>query len=147
MGEKVRTPPPSISPIFEGFKNMTDQQIRIAIAEACGYRWMPHRHCVHPDRLKWWIPPNDPEQTREIGSGGGAPDATIPDYPNDLNAMNGAEETCLEKGAAYASNLATLVASVGWLPETGESVFRLIRATAHQRAEALLKTLGKWNEK
>jgi len=96
---------------------MTDQQINAAIAETCGRR---------RNRNGGWYPDNG----WDFGTQG------IPDYCNDLNAMHEAEE--LLKGKqfeAYGIELNDIEGSL-WG----------IRATARQRAEAFLRTLGKWEE-
>jgi hypothetical protein len=103
---------------------MTDEQINIAIAEACG-------RVRRPDG--YWFP---------LGSTVGS--AGIPDYCNDLNAMHEAEMT-LPPGrkrkqwdnsrAEFRCYLRLISGHVG-----------SIHATARQRAEALLRTLGKWEE-
>jgi hypothetical protein len=62
------------------------------------------------------------------------------DYCNDLNAMNEAEKTMTEIQCTFFRT---------FLREklTDEPVSRYIwHASARQRAEALLKTIGKWEE-
>ena len=63
----------------------------------------------------------------------------LPDYLNDLNAMHDAEKV-LPAGQwdRYAQ----------WLRELTSSNrrFLIARATASQRAEAFLRTIGKWEE-
>jgi hypothetical protein len=57
-----------------------------------------------------------------------------PDYLNDLNAMHEAETVLNpEQLSEYYIQLAS-------------AMFRPFRASAAQRAEALLRTLGKWKE-
>jgi hypothetical protein len=57
-----------------------------------------------------------------------------PDYCTDLNAMHEAEETLtVEEWSDYVEHL----------PSRWEEA---IHAAARQRAEAFLKTLGKWEE-
>jgi hypothetical protein len=63
------------------------------------------------------------------------------DYVNDLNAMHEAEETIRHdkwKWLAFCNHLDDMC-NDQW--NTGS-----IRATARQRAEAFLRTLGKWEE-
>ncbi len=60
----------------------------------------------------------------------------VPDYLNDLNAMHEAEDEL--SGNQYMV-YATILDSV-------EGSLFGIRATARQRAEAFLRTLGKWEE-
>lgn len=92
---------------------MTDQQINIAIAEACGWS-------------------ND---DIEMGYTLCQFSESVPDYCNDLNAMHEAEmmlksEDCHTYGC-YCSNLY-------------EDFGNTVSLTARQRAEAFLKTIGKW---
>jgi hypothetical protein len=67
----------------------------------------------------------------------------IPDYLNDLNAMHDAEKVLGEKRIrSYAFTLAQVL-------DTSPTVdlddqFLNIHATAAQRAEAFLRTIGKW---
>lgn len=59
----------------------------------------------------------------------------IPDYCNDLNAMHEAQKMMnSEQWVAYGKELSRL------------KVFPMVHATARQRAEAFLRTLGKWEE-
>ena len=87
---------------------MTNEQINIAIAEACGWA-----HAV--------VEPY-----------------AFPDYCNDLNAMHEAEKLLIsEVGnlAPYNKHLAHATCA------SGEPRYH---ATARQRAEAFLRTIGKW---
>ena len=106
---------------------MTNEQINIAIAEACG-----------------WNPP--PEAMGNMTHGGGKflsseewRKAHIPNYCKCLNAMHQAERTISDPQlwAEYQSYLSSdVMGSVGWI----------CHATATERAEAFLKTIGKWKE-
>jgi hypothetical protein len=94
---------------------MSEEQINIAIAEACG----------------WTIDERIPLKAKESATGG-----WIPDFCNDLNAMHEAEK----------------MLDFNQLRDMEDSVsFRFavlpFHATAAQRAEAFLRTLGKWEEK
>ncbi len=92
---------------------MNDNEINIAIAEACG--WRPDK------RGLGWLSPH----------GYYAPE---PDYLTDLNAMHSAEETLnSEQLDEYHVQLIM-------------KTYRIYRATARQRAEAFLRTLGKWKD-
>lgn len=67
-----------------------------------------------------------------------------PDYCTDLNAMHEAEKWLTELNwFTYISELAQIVR----FPKQPEVQLRQsIHATARQRAEAFLRTLGKWEE-
>ena len=99
---------------------MTNEQINAAIAEACGWK--------------------------EVRVNGGAgvykgfdngaelrPD--IPDYCTDLNAMHEAEKFLRD---------ANLLFEYGMHITNSHHYEYLLRATARERAEAFLRTLGKW---
>ena len=94
---------------------------RIAIAEACGWR-RGANHWKRLAKLRF----NSPSR--------------LPDYLNDLNAMHEAEKVLtMEQRNAYFFTLNTAVSN-------GEGFWHLLHATAAQRAEALLRTLGKWED-
>lgn len=111
---------------------MSDEEINIAIAETCGWR----RHPKDP-----WIV-IDPKCQNSA-----QPLSTIPDYCNDLNAMRIAEEMLASKEqcAIFACELAVLVKGFAHDPFLGCSS-HIWHATARQRAEAFLRTIGKWKE-
>lgn len=101
---------------------MNDEQINIAIAEVCGWKVDQER------KTHGFKPLTDGCRTY----------AELPDYCNDLNAMHEAEKFLLsEYGMSYCTCLTYLI---------GKSVYASIHATARQRAEAFLRTLGKWKK-
>ena len=108
---------------------MTEEAQRIAIAEACG--WKGIRSSVHFGR---------PVQAGMNPAKGGQTDR-IPDYVNDLNAMHEAEKM-------LADEQIDRFVKFLWeaMMDSPESRIGTIHATAAQRAEALLKTLGKWDD-
>jgi hypothetical protein len=69
----------------------------------------------------------------------------IPDYPNDLNAVHEAEKS-LDR--FQVSEYGIELCRVMKLPDiNGEICWgSLVMATARQRCEALLKTVGLWKE-
>jgi hypothetical protein len=71
--------------------------------------------------------------------------AGIPNYLNDLNAMHDAEKVL---GACWPTYCEHLLEIVEPEPRTLEICHRwnLLHATAAQRAEAFLRTIGKWEE-
>lgn len=103
---------------------MTDQEINYAIAEACGWR--------KEDRVWMW--------TRD------GIDCTCPDlwdWVNDLNAMHEAEQSLTDwQWKRYAEILYDSV----YYGSKGMIYRRAYSATARQRAEAFLRTIGKWKE-
>lgn len=103
---------------------MTDEQINVAIAEACG--WTD----IHDDPMWGWL--------------GNPPDLQgskwpVLRYTECLNAMHEAEKVLNtdELFEKYYLALYDITQSTSWWP---------VCATASQRAEAFLRTLGKWKE-
>ncbi len=72
----------------------------------------------------------------------------IPDYLNDLNAMHGAENVLTdEQRVAYSLQWLPCVLTInGRTVRPKREEFTLIHATAAQRAEAFLRTIGKWGK-
>lgn len=106
---------------------MKPEAQRIAIAQACG--WKKVRINDRGEQV-WEAPP----------SGG-----RFPDYLNDLNAMNEAEEHIpTHKIGEYMQELGFLINGSRIPPILWGSLYHYAHATAAQRAEALLKTIGKW---
>jgi hypothetical protein len=73
---------------------------------------------------------------------------SVPDYCTDLNAMHKAEKSLtVEQIELFADTMYNLCVEkkvttpnrLGWR-------FALLNATAQERAEAFLRTLGKWEE-
>jgi hypothetical protein len=98
---------------------MKPEKQRIAIAEACGWSPVAPFGWSHPD-----LPPADNIYGR-----------VPPDYLNDLNAMHKAENLVL-KSAQQCRDYANV------LDDGNGGHF----ATSAQRAEAFLRTIGKWED-
>jgi hypothetical protein len=107
---------------------MTDQQINQRIAEACGWTDIHDSGPWHYHTL-WGYPPIKPGQ-------GGNAYKYLPNYCGDLNAMHEAESTLNEDQLWQMAREIEKNWEDQWY----------FRATAHQRAEAFLRTLGKWEE-
>jgi hypothetical protein len=128
---------------------MSPEAQRIAIAEACG--WSMCRPRASEFSTPWisGLNPN-PDEIVEVIPCDGSPARkpnesdygweTIPNYLTDLNAMHEAEKAVLMKDVRlyidYARQLEKICGGIM------DSVF----ATAAQRAEAFLRTLGKWED-
>ena len=109
---------------------MTNHQINIAIAEACGWT-----ECEHVESLGLCKGKHE-NALPQYPTG----HSQLPDYCNDLNAMHEAEEVFSTwRFWDYADILNRLVPN-----DMGKDSY--IRASARQRAEAFVKTLGKWEE-
>ena len=72
----------------------------------------------------------------------------VPDYCNDLNAMHEAEATLnYEQGEQFEDELCDICDMENRHKEYPLPFrFAVAHATARQRAEAFLKTIGKWKE-
>ncbi len=129
---------------------MSPKAQRIAIAEACGWK---HRLATHDAPVErcgmklpnsfgnqieaWWHETN--EQHRGVY-------AIPPDFLADLNAMHGAEKALpLGSSVEYWHYLFDVHRRYqGSI--SAPTVIYMVSATAAQRAEAFLRTLGKWEE-
>jgi hypothetical protein len=96
---------------------MTNEQINRAIAKAVGW------------------------ESETSGPSWYEYETKMPNYCNDLNAMHEAEEALNPIKAAEYARMLTFIA---WQSE--QPVFAPMTATARQRAEAFLRTIGKWEE-
>ena len=115
---------------------MTDQEINIAIAEACGWTKI---HAHPSDGQLWGQHPSCPDERNEYY------DHRIPDYCNDLNAMREAEKVLTEKQIrSYAFTLAQVLDTTPTVDLDDQ--FLNIHAPAQKRAEAFLLAIGKWKE-
>jgi hypothetical protein len=107
---------------------MTPEAQRIAIAEACGWTMIKARNNYPP---AWW---KDDLGAHEFP----------PDYLNDLNAMHEAEKVLkFGEWGTYTEHLIDDSYTPLGSPHLG---YETCHATAAQRAEAFLKTLGLWKD-
>ena len=110
---------------------MNEEKQRIAIAEACG--WTVTKNWKNVDSAERNI-------CKPLFIGGSRMGQTVkllPDYLNDLNAMHEAEMPLGEfESTVYYDTLIYITGS------QRAATF----ATAAQRAEAFLKTIGKWED-
>ena len=95
---------------------MNKEKQRITIAEACGWEPLPEGH-FHPDN--------------PVGQ-------TMPDYTQDLNAMHEAEKVLTYAQGGEMTLWIQRMTCAGYGPQ--------LFATATQRAEAFLRTIGKWED-
>ena len=103
---------------------MTNEQINVAIAQACGWTILK-KPLSGFGFAAYAKEPN------------GDPSPGIPDYCDDLNAMHEAEKVLTDDQFKWYTYWVEKL-----MPETG---FRfLLCATARQRAEAFVRSLGKW---
>ena len=114
---------------------MNTEQQRIAIAEACGWRFDPMGQAHKKlEAIACWVRPGNCDWQTEV----------LPDYLNSLDAMHEAEKMLTEKqrdgSDGYMEWLDWVVVRDG---SRGRS-WHTAHATAAQRAEAFLRTIGKW---
>jgi hypothetical protein len=108
---------------------MNPNEIDKRIAIACG----------------WELPNGFPSELWEHPIWGCAHESDLPNYHGDLNAMHEAEKVLGEKRIrSYAFTLAQVL-------DTSPTVdlddqFLNIHATAAQRAETFLRTIGQWED-
>lgn len=118
---------------------MNPKEQRIAIAEACG--WTE----ISP-RIPWGIPLGIEDDGTEHCL------KHLPDYLNDLNAMHEAVATLSGFDLKiYAQELMNVcreypVGSFSDYRADLISLAKITQATAAQRAESLLRTIGKWED-
>ena len=110
---------------------MTNHQINVAIAEACGWTEFHTEDFTEmgvPCFVQMALPP------RFIHIENSMP---LPDYCADLNAMHEAEKVLniIEQGHYW-----------DYLKDLTDEGFNQLHATARHRAEAFLRTVGKWEE-
>ena len=108
---------------------MNPEQQRIAIAEACG--WRIKRRDITGFNV--WEP--DAKLPAQLCNN---LENKIPNYLNDLNAMHEAENVLTNEQWWLFVEFLTEI--------RGGGVALCISATAAQRAEAFLRTIGKWVE-
>ena len=113
---------------------MNPEQQRIAIAEACG--WTEIEPCTCCDGVSRGYHPTP-----------GAHKKHLPDYLNDLNAMNDAEKVLTKANwGGYAAELYRITDAHNHGISPNHHWLAVAFSTASQRAEAFLRTIGKWEE-
>lgn len=119
---------------------MSDIEIRIAIAEACG--WLVTQadfksYSLRSPEGKEWHSFDYPEIAWTAN--------VIPNYPNDLNAMH---EAIRSLDRFQQRDLVACLRSK-LMTEKGDDVddaLALLLATPAQLSEQFVRTIGKWNE-
>jgi hypothetical protein len=118
---------------------MSEEQINIAIAEACGWKDLENE-----DFSEYGVP-----CFMLMGSNNTGTRLAPPDYCNDLNAMHDAEKVLIEKckEGNYWFHLREIL-EFPYAESDWDHYYYIsaIHATAKQRAEAFLRTIGKWEE-
>lgn len=109
---------------------MSEEEINVAIAECCGWDTDPVEAHPWTSRGQWVIKPWDGK--RELYS----KIMNMPNYCGDLNAMHEAEKLLRPP---FWKDYSIWQIYIDHFEEDPH-------ATAAQRAEAFLRTLGKWRE-
>lgn len=126
---------------------MTEEQQKIAIAEACGWKWIQTNFEAKSGLIGTDSPHsgNIPYQGTNYPSNRHLPTygKAIPDYLNDLNAMHEAEKVLTEEQRiAYSDHTYDIACE----EQDATGMWRWLSLTASQRAEAFLRAIGKWEE-
>ncbi len=106
---------------------MNSERQRIVIAESLGWKRC-YANPACPDQMLGWL---------------GSDWKCVPDYLNDLNAMHEAENSLTRSQCiTYTITLGKL--SPSRKTDAVRATFEMMTASAELRAEAFLKTIGKW---
>lgn len=146
---------------------MNNEAKRIALAELNGFVWYKNRSTDYQLKTIWGVsrlayPPEEGVGKAWIGQMGESRFCTpeeieeakrtgwfytyAPDYLNDLNAIARIENLLTStQEAAYYGELHRVLYR-GHMSLRHQQLLPLIRATAAQRADALLKATGKWQD-
>jgi hypothetical protein len=114
---------------------MKPEKQRIAIAKSCGWTWTNKCPEHGKQTIKFWL---NEHTGRKVYY-----EYLLPYYLDDLNDMADAEETLTESlQEIYLDNLYAVCNPDSMYNDT----WKMNRATAAQRAEAFLRTVGRWEE-
>ena len=106
---------------------------RAAIAEYCGWKDVRGHMGIPPENGMLFPYPEHHEEDWRL-----KPFRVLPDYLNDLNAMHKAEHhLSMNMQDTYMEYITDITGIKGW---------GVCHALAEVRAEAFLKTIGKWEE-
>lgn len=112
---------------------MSPEKQREAIAEATGYIR------IAPEVDVW----RHPQECHGLDFGLKG----LPDVLHDLNMMHAAETWLTPvQTEAYAEKLCDVIEIPAAFTLTARGVYLMVHATAPQRAEAFLRTIGKWED-
>ena len=140
---------------------MNEQEQRIAIAKACGWKkiitlnlpiygaWGNSFPSSHRDTSVGIAPFDVSKYPREEKFyGENVIRVRLPDYLNDLNAIYEAENILFEKNdwRIIRTYFDLLSPNIHKDDSMDEDDWKLCHATAKQRAEAFLRTLGLWKD-
>jgi hypothetical protein len=119
-----------------GEQAMTNDEIKVAIAEWIGWKNIQVCHRNGGRWLKGSLYGENPQGYL----------ACVPNFAGDLNAIHEAEKKLKSSKDLWAQYTTVMLP---WLASSHAYGFLdgdTVHATAHQRSEALLKTIGKWKD-
>lgn len=128
---------------------MNDPEINVIIAEACGWEIENYGPKGY-ESLYWRLRKPNGEVIRNTEECTGEEwsrtifSHLVPRYTKDLNAMHEAENVLTDRNQRYQYFYVELPRF--WNPRQHSELETVASATARQRAEAFLRTLGKWKE-
>ena len=138
---------------------MKPEQQRIALAEACGWSFIREGQSIernHHIGCVTWVAISTDGRKYEYRKGyqeieyltkEDACNDRTPDYLNDLNAMHEAEKVIYGNPnlpKKYTQQIKNAIRREAGVTKAQMDFDMCITATARQRAEAFLKTIGKW---
>ena len=105
--------------------------------------WKQCDYHTDPVAVGLWYHPDAPQ----CADGKYCTEDNTPDHLNDLNAMHEAEKVLpVAKRVSYMMELTEQIAFNRDLETSEQIEWATYHATAAQRAEAFLRTIGKWEE-
>ena len=123
---------------------MTPEAQRIAIATACGFKtgtFTTETHWFDDCVSDGW------EEVLFAEHSTNGPKVRVPRYLEDLNAMHTAEGVLsCHQFHDYGKHLERVLFSVALTSYSFHDLASFAHATAAQRAEAFLRTIGKWED-
>lgn len=118
---------------------MTKTEINEAIAEYCGWKmfYKPAEDKNWHSKHKWGTQPDGKPNFKH----------NVPNYCEDLNAMHEATKGFdIHKTMKFSDELKNIIQDTLCIKSAVDARYLTVNSTAAQRAEAFLKTIGKWNE-
>lgn len=118
---------------------MTEKEQQIAIATVSGWRFIRDDGSYYAEGIHG-IPPH--KSANECN------ETSLPDYLNDLNAIHEVEKYLRNEQKGTMINNLCIVVTRDHDPELGPmtAITEAFFASASQRVEALLRTLGLWKD-
>ena len=115
---------------------MNNEQINKSIAVLRGWRFVDD----DPNYEPYWEDPNGTKIAVNFI------DYRVPNYAGCLNAMHEAEKVLTDDQHEDYTEYLEIVVGITWGTSHSYHMKNLRSATARQRAEAFLRTIGKWED-